>query len=76
MPMDLSGRAGQRRCQIQRQHDDQSSVIYTRTQPAVASSRERGVAYGTSRTVSVASRPIRRHATAGRRAISVLSKDR
>jgi hypothetical protein len=30
-------------------------VIYTGTQPAVASSRERGVAYGTSRTVSVAS---------------------
>jgi hypothetical protein len=30
-------------------------VIYTGPQPAVASSRERGVAYGTSRTVSVAS---------------------
>jgi len=30
-------------------------VIYSRTQPAVASSRESGVAYGTSRTVSVAS---------------------
>ena len=32
-----------------------ADIIYAGTQPAVASSRERGVAYGTSRTVSVAS---------------------
>jgi len=32
-----------------------ADLIYAGTQPAVASSRERGVAYGTSRTVSVAS---------------------